>query len=681
MAIFKLPTIEDKQTKSFSLFNFNMGLNTRDADFLIDQRQLSGGQNVGISPLGAITSRLGKALYGETIGDDTTGILGLFHLPLVAGTNYLFAVWNTEIYKYNAGLWVPAGLASPLTTNLPADASFFPSLNKLYLTNATDQVVIMDGSSYLRDANFKKGKYIEWFEDRLMVGNVSSAENRLWYSDADAITFTGAGQYIDFPETITGIIKYYRKLLVFGERKIYWLQNFNFTSGIAAGPEVIVPLPVTFGTIYDRTIRIVNGRVYFLARDEEDMLAIYECDGATARKVSKLISTTMATLSSTLANKAAAGSYGNKYILAVSLGGTVNDRVIVMDTDKRTIDKETGEILPSFLPLYTGISASCFCSFPNSTTGAMELYYGDYSTGRVYKMETGSFDEEVSEEYHAGTDSQISITGATSLRGAQSFQLDNTETVTAVSIYAHKNGGTTTELTVRIETDSSGKPSGTLANANATGTIAAFTTTSSTWKTVDFATPFSLTGSTTYWLVVQHTTEGVGSSDYHWDIDASAPAYASGNAATYNGAAWSAAAGSDAYFMVYTKKDIESFATFKACDFEVPHFDKQLMELYTLSKATSSACTLSLGISTDLTITPIEHTWSIYQTGTATWGGGYTWTTTSKWGSSTSQKIDTFFWPDNSITTSKRFTFRIYNKGQVAWTFYGLMPSYQLIVR
>jgi len=70
----------------------------------------------------------------------------------------------------------------------------------------------------------------------------------------------------------------------------------------------------------------------------------------------------------------------------------------------------------------------------------------------------------------------------------------------AVSILLNvRIGSPTGDLTFRIETDDSNKPSGTLAHANATKTIANASITDSAWNKVDF-TPFSLSIGT-YWLV------------------------------------------------------------------------------------------------------------------------------------------------------------------------------------
>ena len=67
------------------------------------------------------------------------------------------------------------------------------------------------------------------------------------------------------------------------------------------------------------------------------------------------------------------------------------------------------------------------------------------------------------------------------------------------------------DLTLRVETDDgSGHPSGTLVHANATATVAA-TTLTTAWQDVTFTyTPFAVSASTQYHLVLSHNAVGVG---------------------------------------------------------------------------------------------------------------------------------------------------------------------------
>ena len=96
---------------------------------------------------------------------------------------------------------------------------------------------------------------------------------------------------------------------------------------------------------------------------------------------------------------------------------------------------------------------------------------------------------------------------------AQSFQLQSSSSyVSQISLnYYDKEGSPSGAITVRIETDSSG-PSGTLVNANAT---ASFTpTTTFQYYDIAFSSTFSLSSSTTYWIVVTCDTQSHSAENY-----------------------------------------------------------------------------------------------------------------------------------------------------------------------
>jgi hypothetical protein len=134
---------------------------------------------------------------------------------------------------------------------------------------------------------------------------------------------------------------------------------------------------------------------------------------------------------------------------------------------------------------------------------------------------------------------------------AQSFQIAADSSVTGVKLYLLKVGSPVGTMTLRIETNNAGSPSGNLAHANATITLAesglgaAYALT-----TFAFATAASLSAATTYWIVL--STDRVASTSNYvlWGSDASAPGYASGELKSQVGAAWSAES-KDGCFQVY----------------------------------------------------------------------------------------------------------------------------------
>ena len=112
-------------------------------------------------------------------------------------------------------------------------------------------------------------------------------------------------------------------------------------------------------------------------------------------------------------------------------------------------------------------------------------------------------------------------------RAAQQFTPGQNWRITGATIpFKRINGTANVPIEVRIETDSSDKPSGTLAHANATASIPTFTDVAYVSKTVTF-TPFTLNANTKYWLVYK-TSEDFGGDEYYFDKSGSQDTYSGG---------------------------------------------------------------------------------------------------------------------------------------------------------
>lgn len=133
---------------------------------------------------------------------------------------------------------------------------------------------------------------------------------------------------------------------------------------------------------------------------------------------------------------------------------------------------------------------------------------------------------------------------------AQSFQIQADATIKKTRLYMAKVGSPTGTMTLRIETDAAGAPSGNLANANATTTVAESTlATSAGWIDFTFSSSFSLTINTTYWLVLSTDRAASNTNYITWSSDASAPGYTYGAMYKYASSAWSAES-KDAVFSI-----------------------------------------------------------------------------------------------------------------------------------
>jgi len=136
---------------------------------------------------------------------------------------------------------------------------------------------------------------------------------------------------------------------------------------------------------------------------------------------------------------------------------------------------------------------------------------------------------------------------------AQSFQVTGAQTLKTINLWLKKVGSPTGTLTLRIETDNSGEPSGTLVDANATATVAESSLSTSYGDiTFTFTNSFSISGSTTYWIVLS-TDRAVSETNYvQWGADGSSPSYADGEMMNETSSSWTAES-KDAVFEIFAE--------------------------------------------------------------------------------------------------------------------------------
>lgn len=150
-------------------------------------------------------------------------------------------------------------------------------------------------------------------------------------------------------------------------------------------------------------------------------------------------------------------------------------------------------------------------------------------------------------------------------RVAQGFQLSISNLlITAIEVgrYTGTSGTPTGDWTLRIETDSSGVPSGSLANSNASVTVTPPAESGTVKGT--FSTPFILSASTQYWIVINCDNQ---STSNNWKVSAKLNgSYSGGCIASSTNGTWLAYSSHDMYFKVYGKTvalDVYSEATIK----------------------------------------------------------------------------------------------------------------------
>lgn len=149
---------------------------------------------------------------------------------------------------------------------------------------------------------------------------------------------------------------------------------------------------------------------------------------------------------------------------------------------------------------------------------------------------------------------QCTTTSPTREKLAQSFTLSDAGWIKAVSLYLSKAGSPVGTLTLRIETDSGGSPSGTIAHASASKTLAeSGLGTDYEMERLAFSSGFYLAAGT-YWLVLSTSRAASATNYIQWGADASSPAYTGGEMKYYASSAWSAE-NKDAQFRAETLVD------------------------------------------------------------------------------------------------------------------------------
>ena len=171
---------------------------------------------------------------------------------------------------------------------------------------------------------------------------------------------------------------------------------------------------------------------------------------------------------------------------------------------------------------------------------------------------------EVVDQQQTGKNSSILLgdTGGEEWRVGQSFKLSSTLLVSAIEIEQNSagSGSPTGNWTLRIETNNAGVPSGTLADANASIVVTPPGTNTIIKGT--FANPFTLTGATTYWIVINCDNQ---STNTNWKLSLATAAYTtySDGVVKYsaNGAWAEYDDRYDIYFKVYTYPSLNKTLT------------------------------------------------------------------------------------------------------------------------
>lgn len=190
--------------------------------------------NMNFDRIGAVQTRPGVATYATTLGGP---IMNFGVLSRISGNRRLYAQVGTEIFNWNGSSW---NLRRTLSTGANK-ARFDQYLNRIWMVNGNasiggDPVETSSGGNFnttLVPANFPPGDFISCgFEGRVWVADADT--DIVYYTDI--VQFTPPSSFsltfdldVNFiknfspqdGETITGLIRVPRALLMFKQNHIY----------------------------------------------------------------------------------------------------------------------------------------------------------------------------------------------------------------------------------------------------------------------------------------------------------------------------------------------------------------------------------------------------------------------------------------------------------------------------
>lgn len=171
--------------------------------------------------------------------------------------------------------------------------------------------------------------------------------------------------------------------------------------------------------------------------------------------------------------------------------------------------------------------------------------------------------DNITEYAAANQDGVLELKNETVGSIAQGFQFPYQNAIHRIQIYLKKIGSPSGQLTAKINTDNSGKPSGATLATSDNVAVSAITGTL-TLVEFTFATPVRLEAFTQYHVLLEgdatyDSSFATGVTAVQLGVDASSPSYSYGSISTYATGSWTADSSKDAIFTVpdYTKVETD----------------------------------------------------------------------------------------------------------------------------
>ena len=345
-----------------------------------------------------IVKRPGNTPIGATLGAFIH--LGISAYEPAGGTKKIIVcrdgTSNSQLYESTGGNFSAIGSAN---LAMGAQMNFVQASNYLFGFNGTD-VVDYDNTTVTRNrAGVPIGKFGYWFHNYLFVAGVTSAPNRLYFSNLGVpITFTGS-DYIDINandgDEITGLNILNDELIIFKKNSVWAISGW---SGASFGATTIAGQNTTLkaagvGTPSHQSIVSTGRDLYYLSFNggiphfrsfTQTVFAKTVEEGV----ISHDIETTMDGLNKSQLDNCA-GTYDGKYIYwgVCSGGSTTNNLILILDPEKTY--RTTMGTMRSWVQ-DSGYTPSQYTI--STISGRAKTYFADATTGGlVYEQGTSVY--------------------------------------------------------------------------------------------------------------------------------------------------------------------------------------------------------------------------------------------------------------------------------------------------
>lgn len=193
----------------------------------LTKNQLHDMNNTVIGKAGEAAKRLGCAEYNSSAANGTSTLTACGQQRFTAASIREFAISGNKFFEGNSGTFTDR--TGSMTISAGDDYTWS-------LVNARGTLVGHNGKSgdslikwsaaggnlaaWDVDSRFSTAKWVEWFDNRVWAGNLSSGTNWVWYSDINDPETFGANNYFVFGADIEGISQYMGTLVVYTDISI-----------------------------------------------------------------------------------------------------------------------------------------------------------------------------------------------------------------------------------------------------------------------------------------------------------------------------------------------------------------------------------------------------------------------------------------------------------------------------